>query len=120
MEPAFNRVGFFKAFFYGVFMNDFKAAMADAAGDLLASYVDDVTYTKHDGHRIEKIAAALNEEREIIGGDYQSSYLATTFIFETGLVESINRGDQILHKGKSWIVEAPLSEDQYFVEVIVK
>lgn len=100
-------------------MSDFDDAMDDAAGDMLAAFVDDVTYIKVDSTEIPG-QAAINENREIMGGDYQSSYLSTTFTFKAGLVDAVNRGDRIVHKGKSWIVEAPLSEDSHFIEVIVK
>lgn len=100
-------------------MSDFDDAMNDAAGDMLAAFGDYASYIEHEGKPVN-ILAAFNENREIMGGDYQSSYIATTFSFKAGQVAEINRGDHIIHKGKAWIVEAPLSEDSFFVEVIVK
>ena len=100
-------------------MSDFDDAFSFAVDDLLSTFGDMIVYTDHQNTSRE-IIAAKNESREVIGGDYQSSYIATTFSFRSGLVPEINRGDTILHNGKTWIVENPLSEDSHFVEVIVK
>jgi len=85
------------------------------------TFSDPVVYRSINGTVLSDAKATKEENAEIMGGDFETVYLGTTFEFlKAKFGIPVSRGDTIEQGGETFTVERVVSEDKHFIVVLVK